>query len=603
MWLSKIIIIPIKRKINFPMSKNENTPFLNRDGRDSVPSYTREVSRNRESSRGPVEHEIEESDIVSYVAQRRASIASAGGDIPPSFTLSRMTSRPDDLGALRSVKSHSSIDVQDVLQGNDHDLGREPDTNMKTEAKVLLKYSIPLIITFLLQYSLTVASVFSVGKLGSHELAAVSLSSMTANISGYAIIQGVSTCLDTLCAQSFGRKEYNKVGLHFMRCNYLLLMLFVPMFILWFFLSDMILLSIVGEDQARLCHLAGKYLKILSLGLPGFILFENGKHFLQSQGVFHASTYVLAVCAPINIILNYVLVWDSTIGMGFIGAPLSVVISNYLMFILLYLYIFFVKGYQCWPKHSLFNKVYFQKWRKMIDLSIPGVLMVEAEWLAFEIITFTASQFGTQTLAAQSIVSTSCVLLYQIPFAMSIAASTRIAWFIGAASKKAAIIATRTTMIAALVTGTLTGSILFTFRTSLPKLYSEDPVVIKLAAKVLIVGALYQVNDCLNCLASGVLRGQGRQKIGGYLNLFAYYVIALPVAFFCSFKLEMELLGLWIGMMVALFILSITELYFVIFSDWDHIINECINESINDDGSILIESHSIVPVMSSNQIV
>ena len=58
---------------------------------------------------------------------------------------------------------------------------------------------------------------------------------------------------------------------------------------------------------------------------------------------------------------------------------------------------------------------FFKHWNKMIKLSVPGVLMVEAEWLAFEIITFQAAKFGTEVLAAQSIISTTCVIFYQIP--------------------------------------------------------------------------------------------------------------------------------------------------------------------------------------------
>lgn len=63
-------------------------------------------------------------------------------------------------------------------------------TTYKREAKVLFKYATPLYITFVLQYSLTFASLFSAGNLGKNELAAVTLASMTANITGYAIYQG-----------------------------------------------------------------------------------------------------------------------------------------------------------------------------------------------------------------------------------------------------------------------------------------------------------------------------------------------------------------------------------------------------------------------------
>lgn len=338
--------------------------------------------RSRRSSKCS---EIDENEIVSYVQQRRQSIASVGHDkIPKSFALPVTTAatgvtsggvgvvtgggtsgvasprlaRSISRSSLISGKSYS---INDIIEIHQQEIDPEPKTTILNEIKVIIKYSLPLIVTFLLQYSLTVASVFSVGRLGSTELAAVSLSSMTANISGYAIIQGVSTCLDTLCAQAFGRKDYNSVGVHFIRCNYLLLLLYIPMAIFWVFGAEPLLVTIIGQDSIAMCQLAGKYLRILTIGLPGFILFENAKHFLQTQGIFHASTLVLIICAPLNAFLNYLLVWNKSIGLGFIGAPISVVITNWIMCFMLYGYIFCIDGYQCWPQREyrkLYHKIF-----------------------------------------------------------------------------------------------------------------------------------------------------------------------------------------------------------------------------------------------------
>lgn len=77
-------------------------------------------------------------------------------------------------------------------------------TTWQREAVVLARYSRSLILTFLLQYSLTVTSIFTVGHIGTIELGAVSLASMTANITGYAVYQGLATSLDTLCPQAYG---------------------------------------------------------------------------------------------------------------------------------------------------------------------------------------------------------------------------------------------------------------------------------------------------------------------------------------------------------------------------------------------------------------
>lgn len=503
-----------------------------------------------------------------------------------------------------AITNSSTSGSYGLLAVNSESIVPDPETNVWNETKTLLRYSVPLIVGFFLQYSLTVASVFSVGRLGSSELAAVSLSSMTANISGYAIIQGVSTCLDTLCSQAHGRKDFNMVGVHFVRCTYFLLLICIPVVILWMLLAKPILLLLVGEEKRELVNLASSYLKILALGLPGFIAFENLKHFLQAQGIFHASTYVLFVCAPLNALLNYLLVWDKRIGIGFLGAPLAVVITDWTMLAMLLYYTLRIDGDQCLPKQKLTENIYFSNWGRMINLSIPGVLMVEAEWLAFEVITFTAARFGTEVLAAQSIVTTTGALLYQIPFAYSIAASTRLAWFIGAASKKASLYCIRAAMYSAVVLGVGNMLALICFRDFFARLYTSDEVVLKIASKVLIVAGVYQVNDFISCTSGGLLRGQGRQKIGGYLNLISYYIIALPSGFLFAFYYNMELLGLWTGMILALVFVSGSQTYFIFTSDWEKIFKEAeaVEDELPEENVPELEPVTLVPATRSNHL-
>lgn len=181
-------------------------------------------------------------------------------------------------------------------------------TTWGREAKVLTKYTAPLMVTFLLQYSLTVASIFTVGHLGKVELGAVSLASMTANISGYAIYQGLATSLDTLCAQAYGSGRKHLVGLQMQRMVYFLWILTIPIGFVWFF-ADRILTALVPEPEVA--ALAGQYLKVVLLGAPGIACFEAGKRFVQAQGLFSASLFVLLICAPLNAFLNWLFVWVS----------------------------------------------------------------------------------------------------------------------------------------------------------------------------------------------------------------------------------------------------------------------------------------------------
>lgn len=39
-------------------------------------------------------------------------------------------------------------------------------------------------------------------------------------------------------------------------------------------------------------------------------------------------------------------------------------------------------------------------------------------------------------------------------------------------------------------------------------------------------------------IGAGILRGSGRQHIGAYVNLVAYYVVAIPVACLATFYFD-----------------------------------------------------------------
>ncbi|KPI35511.1 Ethionine resistance-conferring protein 1 [Cyphellophora attinorum] len=179
-------------------------------------------------------------------------------------------------------------------------------TTWQREAKVISRYALPLMITFVLQYSLTVASVFTVGHIGVAELGAVSLASMTANITGYAIYQGLATSLDTLCAQAYGSGRKKLVGLQMQRMVWFLWAITIPIAVIWL-LADEILSALVPEKEVA--HLAGLYLRVVLAGAPGYAAFEAGKRFCQAQGLFSASLWVLIFCAPFNAFLNWLFVW------------------------------------------------------------------------------------------------------------------------------------------------------------------------------------------------------------------------------------------------------------------------------------------------------
>jgi len=441
-------------------------------------------------------------------------------------------------------------------------------TTWQREAKVLAKYSAPLMATFVLQYSLTVASIFTVGHIGTAELGAVSLASMSANITGYAIYQGLATSLDTLCAQAYGSGRKKLVGLQMQRMIYFLWTITIPIGIVWM-LADKVLLALVPE--ARVAKLAGLYLKVVLVGAPGYAAFEAAKRYVQAQGLFSASLYVLLFCAPLNAFMNWLFVWKFK--WGFVGAPIAVAVTDNLLPLGLFIYVRFFskKGMSCW---NGFTRKGWKNWGPMIELALPGVIMVEAECLAFEILTFAASYFGVTVLAAQSVLATLTSLTFQIPFPLSIAASTRVANLIGATLTDAARMSTRVAFFAAVLVGLLNVTLLSSLKAYIPRLFTDDKDVIAIVSKILPLCAAFQLFDALAAVCNGVLRGLGRQEFGGYVQLFCYYVIAMPISMGTAFGAGWGLWGLWTGVALALGLVAAIEFWYLSKTDWQRSVDE-----------------------------
>ncbi|GAB1313711.1 hypothetical protein MFIFM68171_03921 [Madurella fahalii] len=434
-------------------------------------------------------------------------------------------------------------------------------TTWQRESMTLIQYSAPLIATFLLHYSVTIGSVLTVGRLGMIELAAVNLATMTASITCYVPVQGLSTCLDTLCAQAYGSGHKHLVGLQAQRMTWILWILMVPVAVLWWF-SEPVLASLV--PSAETASLAALFLRVLILGMPGVAALESGKRFVQSQGLFHATTYALLIGAPLSFLQNWLFVFK--LGWGFAGAAAAMAITQNLLPLLLVLYVCLSEGSQCW---NGFSRKAFSNWGPMIKLALPGMIMIEAQFSVLEILTIAAGQFGNAQLAAQSVLVTVTSTSFNIPFPLAIATSTRVANLIGAHLSDAARVTAKVAIVAACIVGCFNLTILATLRTQIPRVFTEDAAVIDVASQVILVCAVMQLFDSLAAVSHGILRGVGRQAIGGYANLFSYYLVALPISLSTAFALDWKLSGLWAGLTAGLAVVTGLELTYLYNSDWE----------------------------------
>lgn len=435
--------------------------------------------------------------------------------------------------------------------------------NWWAELRLISEYSLPLIATYLLQYSFTVITTIVAGHLGSDDLAAASIGATTMNIIGFSIFEGMATALDTLCAQAYGSGNLTGVGLHLQRMILLMALACIPVGALWLFSPPILSIFIKQHDLALK---AGDFLRVSLIGLPGYAFFEAGKRFLQAQGDFKTGMIILIICAPANAFLSWLFAFH--LNMGLNGAALGAALSNDLRTLLLFLSVVHVQkwSHKCWAP---FSRKTFQEWGPMVSLSLAGSAVNLGEWAAFEIVTFSTSYISTLHLAAQSILTTASVVMWHIPFSISVAVSTRIGHLIGAGLVSKA---RRASMLYALVfsaVGLFDGLFLFIFRRQLTYMFSDDPAVCDIAIKSMLAVGAFQLIDAMSVGCNGIMRGLGRQSFAAWVVFFVNYLAAVPLALWLELgSLKMGLDGVWIGLGIGMVAITAIETGYLKTIDW-----------------------------------
>ncbi|KAF9038689.1 MATE efflux family protein [Panaeolus papilionaceus] len=469
--------------------------------------------------------------------------------------------------------------------------GRAPvNLDFKIFGSLLLD-SIPVILSYILQNSIQTVSILVAGRLGPHELSASAFSLMLAFndptscfFIGWCVALGGTTALDTLGSQAFtGGTEKTDLSIHFQRCVVLLWILLIPVGLLWAFIEPVLLA--LGQ-QPLLSQSVQQFLRVLLIGAPGYVGFESLKKYLQCQGIMGASTMILFIVSPINVALNIYFIHYTRFGL--LGSPIAVSITYWLCFCLLGVYTYFSTKHRengTWgglQPRAVFD---LRSCYEFLKLALPGILMVGTEWAAFEIVALAAGRLGSIPLAAQSVIMTTDQILNTLPFGIGVAASTRVGNLIGSRSAQGAKVAAHASALLSVIVGLVVMTAMMATKNVYGFLFSDDLDVVQLVSKVMPLVASFQVADGLAGSCGGVLRGQGRQHLGALFNLVAYYVLALPMGITMAFhpSINLGLQGLWIGQVVALFIVGIGE-YCVVWlgTDWDQEVRKSIKRNYEE---------------------
>lgn len=201
--------------------------------------------------------------------------------------------------------------------------------------KKILIFSVPLMLTGLLQLAYNTADVVVVGRfVGKEALAAVGSTGSLINLFVNLFI-GISMGSGVVVARHIG--ENNDKGVRECVHTSMLLSIFCGFFIgvLGFFTSGEMLKIMNAPDDV--IDLATLYLKIYFLGSPGLMAYNFGAAIVRSTGDTKRPLYILTFSGLVNVVLN--LFFVIVLKFGVSGVAIPTIISQYLSALLIIIHL------------------------------------------------------------------------------------------------------------------------------------------------------------------------------------------------------------------------------------------------------------------------
>ncbi|KAL5544900.1 hypothetical protein UlMin_008684 [Ulmus minor] len=449
------------------------------------------------------------------------------------------------------------------------------------EVKKQLWLAGPMISVSLLQYCLQMISVMFVGHLGELSLSGASMATSFASVTGFSLLIGMASALDTLSGQSYGAKQYHMMGIHMQRAMFVLLLVSIPLAIIW--ANTEPILAAFGQDPDIAAE-AGRYARFMIPSLFAYGLLQCLVKFLQTQSIVFPMVLFSGITTLLHILVCWVLVFKS--GLGNRGAALANSISYWINVLFFALYVKFSTS--CAKTWTGFSKEALHNIPTFLTLAIPSAVMVCLEMWSFEMMVLLSGLLPNPELETSvlSITLNTSATVWMIPFGLSCAVSTRVSNELGAGRPEAARLAVRVVLVVAITVGLLVGLVLVLIRNIWGYAYSNEVEVVKYVAIMMPILAVSNFLDGLQCVLSGTARGCGWQKIGAYVNLGSYYLVGIPLAIVFAFVLHTGGKGLWLGIICALIVQVLSLLIITVRTKWDQEANNA-TERVYD---------SIVPV-------
>jgi putative MATE family efflux protein len=440
-------------------------------------------------------------------------------------------------------------DVKEAVTGTEQDF-----TEGKLSRAILL-LSIPAVLEMIMESIFVIADIYFVSRLGANAVATVGLTESMITIV-YAISLGLATATTSMVSRRMGEKDPEKASETAFQAILTGLIVSLLIAVPGAVYSTR-LLGLMGASPDIINNMSG-YTRIMLGGNSVIMMLFIINAIFRSAGDAAIAMRVLWIGNIINIVLDPCLIFG--LGpfpeMGVKGAAIATTIGRGTA-VLYQFYLLYNgrKRIQLSIKHLNIN---FKIIGRLIRLSVGSIgqnLIGTTSWIALVRII---SLFGSEIVAGYTIAIRIISFILLPSWGISNAASTLVGQNLGAKKPERAERAVMITGLINMILLGIIGLVLVAFPAPFIRLFIKDPVVLNAGIECLRIISIGFIAYGFGMVLVNSFNGAGDTATPLKINIFAFWMIEIPLAWILAVKANMNEEGVFIAIVVAESIMTLT---------------------------------------------
>lgn len=438
--------------------------------------------------------------------------------------------------------------------------------------KVLLTISAPLMLNNLVRTLYTVTDGLFVAQLSAEDFAATAFT-WPLNFLFISIGMGIGVGATALIAQYLGANLQDRVQIYIENTLLISHVFGLAIAIFGYFATPW-MLSLMGGEGSFL-NKAIIYLQISFIGIVFDFAFFGYQAILNAQGNTKLITLISAISMFSNIILDPIFIFDRLpllnlpgLGYGVAGAAWATVISKIILLVL-----------AMWVVHSREDlSVKYLAWqfdekvsKHIFRIAIPSSMGYSGAALGFTVMNSLIQSYGTNTLAAFSMVNRISDLLMQPQLGMGMALTSIIGQNMGARLYDRTFQIFRQAIRFIVSVSIVASAIMLIFKDQVLGIFiagQGDPDLWLQAKEYLDFTAFIILFMGLFAAFNGFFQGTGQTKYAMFMSVGRLWFIRLPLIILMNTFTDLGSTGIWIAMLLSNFLIVVYGYYIYRTRDW-----------------------------------